>query len=105
MSTKKIKYGSKDLARDFGALSFGGLLKAHREGEGWSQEHMGAKLNMKRQAVCDLEKGRKIPSPERAASIAKKLRLSIPLCVQLSVQDALDSADLRLTIHIGPKTA
>jgi hypothetical protein len=30
MGTKKIKYGSKDLAREFGALSFGELLNTQR---------------------------------------------------------------------------
>jgi transcriptional regulator with XRE-family HTH domain len=61
------------LEKQFGPLSFGALLKAWREGDGLSQTAFAKKIGLSVQNLNDLEKGRRIPTPTRAARIAKKL--------------------------------
>ena len=54
-------------------LSLGALLAAIREGEGWSQAHMGEVLGVSRAHVCDIEKGRRLVTPDRAVRWANKV--------------------------------
>ena len=62
MSTKS--YFDK-LEKQFGSLTFGGLLRAWREGEQLSQTAFAKKVGISVQNLNDLEKGRSIPSPTR----------------------------------------
>ena len=55
------------------SLSLGALLAAIREGEGWSQAHMGEVLGVSRAHVCDIEKGRRLVTPDRAVRWANKV--------------------------------
>ena len=103
MSTKKIKYGSKELERDFGPLTFAKILLAHRLGEELTQKEMADLLGISKQNLCDLEKGRKIPSISRAASIAEKLELPVQSFVQLAMTDQLKREDLDFVVEL--KTA
>jgi len=70
MSTKKILVA--DIEKQFGALSFGRLLRSHRMVEEISQVEMAKKLGLSKQSLNDLESGRKIPSIRRAVQIEKK---------------------------------
>ncbi|WP_218109818.1 helix-turn-helix transcriptional regulator [Oligoflexus tunisiensis] len=56
-----------------GPLTFGQLLLSIREGEQLSQEEFGQLLGLSKQKVCDFEKERRLPSPEKAAEFARKL--------------------------------
>lgn len=86
MSTKS--YFEK-LEKQYGSLTFGSLLKAWREGEELSQTAFAKKVGLSVQNVNDLEKGRRIPSPSRAARIAKKLGLSEKGMIELALRDSL----------------
>jgi transcriptional regulator with XRE-family HTH domain len=101
MSTKKIKYGLKELKRDFGPITFGNLIEAYRLAEEFSQKEFAKLLDISPASLCDLEKGRRIPSPERAASIAKKLKEPVSYWVQLAIQDHLDQAGLKLKVSVA----
>lgn len=101
MSTKKIKYGSRELEREFGPLTFGKLIEAYRLAEDISQKDFSTFLGISQASLCDLEKGRRIPSPERAASIAKKLKEPAAYWVQLALQDHLDHAGLKLKVSVA----
>ena len=72
MGTKK-HYTVSDLEKEFGPLTFGNSLEAYRLSEELTQKQFAKKLGITAQSLCDLEKGRRIPSVERAAKIAKKL--------------------------------
>lgn len=100
MSTKK-KYGFKQLERDFGALTFGRLIEAYRLAESLSQKDFAQFLEIGQASLCDLEKGRRIPTAERAASIAKKLKEPEAYWVQLALQDHLDQAGLKLKVSVA----
>jgi transcriptional regulator with XRE-family HTH domain len=101
MSTKKIKYGLKELQNDFGPLTFGKLIEAYRLAEELSQKDFAKVLGISPASLCDLEKGRRIPTPERAASIAKKLKEPESYWVQLAIQDHLDEVGLKLKVSVA----
>jgi transcriptional regulator with XRE-family HTH domain len=86
MSTKS--YFEK-LEKRYGSLTFGNLLKACRESEDLSQTAFAKKVGLSVQNLNDLEKGRRIPSPTRAARIAKKLGLPEMGLIQLALRDSL----------------
>jgi transcriptional regulator with XRE-family HTH domain len=84
-----------------GPLTLGRFLEAIREGEGWSQEAMGRRLGVSRAHICDIEKGRRTVSPERAARFAKILGYSEEQMVELALQAEVDAAKLHLQVSVG----
>ena len=86
MTTKSF---FEKLEKQYGALTFGELLKAWRDSEDMSQTAFAKKVGLSVQNLNDLEKGRKIPSPTRAARIAKKLGLPEMGLIQLALRDSL----------------
>lgn len=77
------------LEKKFGLLTVGSLLKAWREAEDLTQTAFAKRLGLSIQNLNDLEKGRRIPSPTRAARIAKKLGLPEIGLIQLALRDSL----------------
>lgn len=100
MNTKS-KYTLQHLEKDFGALTFGRLLRSHRLGEEISQVEMAKTLGISKQSLNDLESGRTLPSVARAAEIAKKLDLVQGTLVELAIQDQLDREKLNLKVRIS----
>jgi DNA-binding XRE family transcriptional regulator len=96
----KFKYGSAELERDFGRLTFGRYLRAHRLGEEWSQVWTAKKIGLSKQGLNDLERGRKLPSIKKALQIAKKLELPEHLIVMLVLQDQVDREKLNLKVTV-----
>lgn len=99
MSTKMLTV--KDIEKQFGPLTFGNLLKAHREGEEFTQVEMAKKLQLSKQALNDIENGRKIPSISRAVTLAKKLGILPELAVELVLQDQLRREKLKMTVKVS----
>ncbi len=83
------KFLFEKLEKQYGTLTFGDLLKAWRQGEDLSQTAFARKVGLSVQNLNDLEKGRRIPSPTRAARIAKKLRIPEIGLIQLAIRDSL----------------
>lgn len=77
------------LAKAVGPLTFAMLLRSLREVEGWSQAELARKLGISRAGLCDVEKGRKSVSPERAMAWATALGESEEQFVALAVKAAL----------------
>lgn len=69
MNTKR-RYGLKDFEKEHGPLTFGEALESYRLGEKISQVEMAKKIEIFPQSLCDIEKGRRVPTPKRAAKIA-----------------------------------
>ncbi len=99
MTTKKKSY-FEELEKNFGRLSFGDLLKALREVEGITQAEFAKKLGFSVQNLCDIEKGRRVPSPVRAASIAKKLKLPVKAMIEFSLRDTLESEGFKYNVSL-----
>jgi transcriptional regulator with XRE-family HTH domain len=99
MATKKW-YGESDLVAKFGKMTLGKSLVAFREAEEMSQNEFGKKLGLSRANLCDIEKGRKIPSPKRASKIAKTLGVPEKVLLELSIQDMLTASHLDYRVEL-----
>lgn len=104
MNTKK-HYTVKDLEKEFGPLTFGNTLESYRLGEEMNQKEFARKLGITPQSLCDLEKGRRIPSIERAAKIAKKLKEPVETWVTLTLSDMMREAHLDLKVEVKKKAS
>ncbi len=100
MTTKPV-YGTSELAKDFGVLTFGNALSSYRLGEHKSQREFALLLGISAQSLCDIEKERRIPSPSRAARIAKILGEPTAFWVQLALQDMLKLEELDLSVSVA----
>jgi transcriptional regulator with XRE-family HTH domain len=98
--SKKVEYGSAELEKDFGPLTFADLLTSYRLGEELTRSEVAKKLGVSRQRLCDLEKGRRLPSIKSAQLWAKKLGFSPTLWVQVVLQDQLrrENVDLKVSV-------
>ena len=92
-----IKYLERIAGRP---LTLGGLIESIRSGEEMSQAAFARKLGISPSHLCDIEKGRKVVGPERAARFAKILGRSPGQFVRLSFQELLDEAGLKMTVDI-----
>jgi transcriptional regulator with XRE-family HTH domain len=103
MSTRnKAKYGLKDLDKRLGKMTIGSFLRAWRFSEELSQKEFAKKLGLSPANVCDIEKGRKGVSPERAAGIAKILGYSPTVLVRLAIEEQLLAAGLKYDVELKP---
>ncbi len=81
-------------------LTLGGLLESIRLGEEMSQATFAKKLRVSASHLCDIEKGRKVVSPERAARFAKILGRSLEQFVRLSLQELVDEAGIKVRVNV-----
>ncbi len=81
-------------------LTLGGAIEAIRLGEEMSQSAFARQLGISRAHLCDIEKGRKAVSPERAARFAHVLGYGEKQFVRLALQDQLDRAGLNMTVQL-----
>jgi transcriptional regulator with XRE-family HTH domain len=104
MITKKSKDSSaaeffKKLRGD--SLSFGRALAAIRQVEDLTQVTFAKKLGISTAHLCDLEKGRRFVSAERAAHLAKRMGHPAEYWVKLAIQDQIDQAGLKLKVAVS----
>jgi transcriptional regulator with XRE-family HTH domain len=99
MNTKNIS--SKKFIEDYGELTFAKLLSSWRLSLEMSQKDFATRLSITPSSLCDLEKGRKIPSPKRASQIAKKLGLPQTLLVQVALQDQVNQSQLNFKVSVA----
>lgn len=108
MSTKKRPMKKTDdavealsfLEKLTGPLTFGRMMESFRLCDELSQAAMARKLKLPRQHLCDIEKGRRQVSAERAAQFARLLGYSEHQFVALALEDQLKSAGLKMKVKI-----
>jgi DNA-binding XRE family transcriptional regulator len=81
-----------------GHISFGDFLNSYRVGNEYSQVGFAKKLKISKQDLCNIEKGRKIVSVERAAKFAKLLQMPEMLFIKYVIEDQLKKAGIKLEI-------
>jgi len=81
-------------------MTFGNALESHRKCEELSAKEFANFLGISPSSLCDLEKGRSIPSPQRASKISRKMGESEAYWIQLAIQDTLRKANLDYTVSI-----
>ena len=103
MSTDKRKaFGPKDLEKRLGKLTVGEFLHTWRVSEEMSLADFSKLVGMSVANLCDIEKGRKGVSPEKAEQIAKAIGVPRALLIRLSIEESLRAAGLRYTVEIKP---
>ena len=83
-----------------GPLTLGRAIESVRKSEELSQDECAKKLGVSKSHLCDVEKGRKTVSPERAAKWARVLGYPESVLVRLAIQGELDAAGLRYKVEI-----
>ena len=81
-------------------LTLGSFILAIRQGEELSQVEFAKTLGVSRQVLCDIEHGRRIVSPKKAAEFANLLGYSKKQFVRLCLQDMIDRDRLGLIVEI-----
>lgn len=81
-------------------LNFGSLLWAIRQGEELSQSAFAEQLNVSRQYLCDVERGRRFVSVKAAAEFANILGYAPSQFVRICLQDAIDRDGLAFIVEI-----
>ena len=82
-------------------LTLGGLLESIRLSEDMSQAEFSKKLRISPSHLCDIEKGRKVISPERAARFAKILGRPQQQFVRLVLQELVNEAGLKMKVDVA----
>lgn len=103
MTTKKTKvFGSKDLEKKLGPLGIGEFIHTWRTSEEMSLKDFGKRVGMSVANLCDIEKGRKGVSPEKAEQIAKAIGVPPALLIRLAIEESLRAAGLKYSVEIKP---
>ncbi len=99
MNTNKSFF--EKLEKKYGPLTFGEMLRSWRQSEEMSQTAFAKKISLSVQNLNDLEKGRRIPTPSRAARIAKKLGLPEIGLIQLALRDTLAKEGFKYDVKLA----
>jgi len=103
MSTEKSKScGLETLEKRLGKLSVGEFLHTWRTTEEMTLREFGKLTGLSVANLCDIEKGRKGVSPEKAEQIAKVIGVPPALLVRLSIEESLPAAGLNYKVEIKP---
>jgi transcriptional regulator with XRE-family HTH domain len=83
-----------------GPMTLGGMLWSIRMCDEVSQTEFAKMLGVNRSHLCDVEKGRKVVSPERAAAWAEILGYPDTVFVKLALQEQLDRAGVKMSVQV-----
>ena len=83
-----------------GPLTFGRLIESLRFCDGISQVDLAKKMQISKSQICDIEKGRKLVSAERAAAFAKAMGYSVQQFVATAIEDQLRQAGLKFSVDL-----
>lgn len=98
MTTKKFVKASEFFEKNYEPLSLGQFLHTLRTSQEITQVEMAANLKISKQELCDIEKGRKLVSIERAILFAKKLKRSEVMFVKYTIDDHLRKSGSKLRV-------
>jgi transcriptional regulator with XRE-family HTH domain len=98
--TRAIKRTHDFMAKLVGPLTFAKVVSSTRKCDEISLTDFAQKLGVSRQYLCDVEKGRRAVSLERASQWARLLGYHEGQWVQLALQQELDSAGLKFRVSV-----
>lgn len=101
-SSNRTRKNAKDVLENLlgGPLSFGDALRSERLCKEMTLKEFSEILGVSAQHLSDIENGRRFVSVDRAAAFAKKLKQSVPLFVQLALEDAIRRSKLKLKVKV-----
>jgi transcriptional regulator with XRE-family HTH domain len=100
MNTKS-KYGKRYLEKKLGPMTLATFLSSWRESLEMTQVAFAKKLGISPANLCDIEKGRQLVSPKKAAQIAKKIGYSETVLVELVINEQLAAEGLKMRIKVA----
>lgn len=101
MNIKKRRIRAKEAIRSItGHITFGETLRNFREIKGYSQVECSKLLGITKQELCNIEKGRKFVSVERAVVFAKALKIGAKVFVIRVLEDELYRAGIKAEVII-----
>ena len=83
-----------------GPLSFGQMIESLRHADEISQIALAKKMKISRAHLCDIEKGRRVATVERAAKFAKVMGYSVNQFVACALEDQLRKAGIKAKVHL-----
>jgi len=102
MTTKNKKVRAKSAIRKITSpISFGEMLQAYRGANEHTQVEMAEILGISKQDLCNIEKGRKLVSVERAISFANSLGMPSKTFAKYALQDQLHKAGIEGEVSIN----
>lgn len=100
----KVKYSEKDQIywrKKAEKLTFGQIIRAHRLCEEWSLTSTAEQLGISKQQLSDYEKGRKLPSLEKAYQMAKVLGMLPEGLVLRLINEQLRRSSIPIRVQIA----
>ena len=105
MNTKNKKVRAKKAIKNIvGHISFSEMLLSLRKSKGMTQVEFAKKLKITKQELCNIEKGRKTVSPERAALFAKKLGDSKKVFITYILEDIAYKSGFIASVKMRART-
>ena len=101
MNTRSKKLAKNAVKKITGFISFGEMILSYRLSQEITQVEMAQKLGTSKQELCNIEKGRKAVSVERAVSFAKILKMPPKTFAKYALQDQLNKAGLKGEVSIN----
>lgn len=98
-TNNKIK-AKKAIRKITGPISFGEMLYSFRLANEYTQVAFAEILGMSKQELCNIEKGRKIVSAERAKKFAEILGMPTKVFAKYALQDQLRLAGISGIVEI-----
>jgi len=95
-----IKEAGKLFEKIRGPFSFATYMLGIRTTLGLTQVEMAKKLGISKAALCEIEKGRTLVSPQAASRYARKAGFSETLALEACFQDQLRKANIKRRIKI-----
>jgi DNA-binding XRE family transcriptional regulator len=90
----------KTIRKMTGPISFAEMIFSYRVSNEYNQVEFAAVLGISKQDLCNIEKGRKVVSVERAAKFAKLLGMPEKVFAKYALQDQLTSAGIKGEVEI-----
>lgn len=100
MTTKNKVSAKKAIRKISGAISFGEMLHSFRLSNEYTQVAMAEMLRISKQELCNIEKGRKLVSVERAKNFAEALKMPPRVFAKYALQDQLNMAGIAGIVEI-----
>jgi len=75
-------------------------MSIKKKSEGQTQEEFAKALEVSKQHLCDIEKGRKSVTPARAAVFATRLGQPPAYFIQLALQEDLKNVGLKIKVKV-----
>jgi transcriptional regulator with XRE-family HTH domain len=90
----------KAIRKITGPISFAEMIYSYRISHEYSQVEFAGLLGISKQDLCNIEKGRKLVSVERAAKFANFLSMPEKVFAKYALQDQLTSAGIKGEVEI-----